>query len=56
MKLESSMKIINDSNISFEKKVMIINELKQLEKYRERVRKQVARSRANKKARESEGE
>lgn len=50
MKLEISMELISNSNIDKKFKEELIKDLKQLDKYRERVRKQVARSRANKKA------
>ena len=47
MKLEISMELISNSNIDKKFKEELIKDLKQLDKYRERVRKQVARSRAN---------
>ena len=50
MKLEISMELISNSNIDKKFKEELIKDLKQLNKYRERVRKQVARSRANNKA------
>ena len=49
MKLEISMELISNSKIDKKFKEELIKDLKQLDKYRERVRNQVARSRANKK-------